>query len=89
MRRVWRVAPRAVRRSLSLALLAVSSSALADDAIHAPPRSASLTWDGVNHSYLYATVSYRDVVSADIKAKLTRGLPTTIVFTANLRSDGG
>lgn len=88
MRRLWRFAPKAVRQSLLLTLLAVPNSALADDTIHAPPRSASLTWDGVNHSYLYATVSYRDVVNADIKAKLTRGLPTTIVFTANLSRVG-
>jgi hypothetical protein len=35
-----------------------------------------------------ASVSYRDVVDANIRKKLSRGLPTTIVMTATLHSPG-
>ena len=52
-----------------------------------PQRDARLTW---NHqkTQLYMDVSYRDIVDAEIRQKLSRGLPTTIVLTGTVHQVG-
>ena len=52
-----------------------------------PPRDARYTW---NHqkTQLYMDVSFRDIVDAEIRKKLSRGLPTTIVLTAAVHQVG-
>jgi hypothetical protein len=57
--------------------------ARADDA-RLPIRTARLLWDDVKHSKLALTVAFRDVIDKEIQSKLSRGLPTTILFTAGL-----
>lgn len=46
-----------------------------------PPRFAVYEWDA-DQRFLYATLSYRDVVDASLRQKLQKGLPTTILFSA-------
>lgn len=46
-----------------------------------PPRWASYEWDA-DQRLLYATLSYRDVMDDALRAKLKKGLPTTILFSA-------
>lgn len=48
-----------------------------------PPRPARLEWDTARRRVLMS-VSYRDVIDAEIRKKLTRGLPTTIVMTGTV-----
>jgi hypothetical protein len=62
----------------ALALL-VPRRALAQEA----PRPAGFDWDHTKRE-LFVSVSYRDVVDEEIRRKLSRGLPTTIVFTGTL-----
>jgi hypothetical protein len=52
-----------------------------------PGRNASFEWDASRRS-LYVTVAYRDVVDDQIKQKLNRGLPTTIVMTGTVHRSG-
>jgi hypothetical protein len=58
-------------------------SAKADDG-QLPIRSARLFWDDAKHVKLSLTVGFRDVLDKEIQSKLSRGLPTTILFTAGL-----
>jgi hypothetical protein len=51
-------------------------------------RTAKLGWDDAKHRKLSLTVTFRDVIDEEIQAKLTRGLPTTILFTAGLYATG-
>lgn len=46
-----------------------------------PPRPAVYEWDS-DERFLYATLSYRDVMDATLRQKLQKGLPTTILFSA-------
>jgi hypothetical protein len=73
-------------RALLLAALFVARPALADDE-PPPPRAASFEWDA-DQRFLYATLSYRDVMDAELRGKLSRGLPTTIVFSAAVYAVG-
>lgn len=46
-----------------------------------PTRDVSFEWDA-EAKLLYLTAAFRDVVDPELQAKLSRGLPTTIVLTA-------
>lgn len=46
-----------------------------------PTRKAALSWDAGNQQLL-ASLDFRDVIDAEIRTKLQRGLPTRILFTA-------
>jgi hypothetical protein len=50
-------------------------------------RDAALEWD-TDKSLLYLDMSFRDVVDASIRTKLSRGLPTTIVLAATIQRAG-
>lgn len=68
--------------ALLLALLALSlPSAAAGQARPVATRDVLLEWDA-EAKLLYLTVGFRDVIDAELRAKLSRGLPTTIVLTA-------
>jgi hypothetical protein len=70
---------------LSLTLLSFTRPALADDP--PAPRAASFEWDSAKRE-LYVSVAFRDVIDDEIRRKLSRGLPTTIVFTGTLYRRG-
>jgi hypothetical protein len=72
--------------TIALATMASAGRAIAQDA---PVRKqASFSWD--DRQMLHVTVNYRDVVDPATSAKLTGGLPTTIVMRAYLfRESGG
>jgi hypothetical protein len=83
-----------VRRGLTLfialfclagALLALPASAQEKEA--PPRREVRFDWDTPGRKLLL-DVSFRDAIDSDILRKLTRGLPTTIVFTATLYRAG-
>lgn len=46
-----------------------------------PTRKAALSWD-TGSQQLLASLDFRDVIDAEIRTKLQRGLPTRILFTA-------
>ena len=50
-------------------------------------RDATFEWD-IDKGLLYLNMSFRDVVDAGVRSKLSRGLPTTIVLTATLQRAG-
>ena len=76
--------PALVRRWLLPALLLVVAPAVARaQAAAAPTRDALLEWDA-EAKVLYLSTSFRDVIDPELQAKLTRGLPTTIVLTATI-----
>jgi hypothetical protein len=54
-----------------------------------PPvqRDVDLSWD-TDKSLLYLDIGFRDVLDANIRNKLSRGLPTTIVLTATIQKAG-
>ncbi len=54
-----------------------------------PPvqRDVELAWD-TDRSVLYLDMTFRDVLDATIRAKLSRGLPTTIVLAATIQRAG-
>ena len=52
-----------------------------------PARDVLFQW-GPGYEKLYVGVSYRDAIDGQIREKLGRGLPTTIVFTAALFRSG-
>lgn len=49
-------------------------------------RSAHFVWDSPARNRLYVNVSFRDAMDGSIQEKLRRGLPTTIVMTATVRT---
>jgi hypothetical protein len=49
-----------------------------------PIRAARLIWDDPAHAKMSVTVAFRDVLDKEIQSKLSRGLPTTILFTAGV-----
>jgi len=63
----------------SLVVVLVSRRAVAQE----KPRPANFDWDHTRRE-LFVSVSYRDVIDDEIRRKLSRGLPTTIVFTGTL-----
>ncbi len=80
----------AVRAALLAAfvVLSVSGQATAQEQDKGPPpRDARFTWDASKTS-LFVSVSFRDVVDANIRRKLSRGLPTTIVLTGTIHRPG-
>ncbi len=85
-------ARRRLRRWLGHALIGTMvlwpNLAFADDATLGATRDAKLTWEGTGSERLLADLSFRDAVDSEIRDKLTRGLPTTIVFTATLHRPG-
>jgi hypothetical protein len=83
-------ARRSVLQLLVIGLLAVSSVLLSKSAAAADapvPRMASFEWDAAKRE-LFVSVTFRDVVDDDIRLKLSRGLPTTIVFTGTMYRHG-
>ena len=62
--------------------LALPRAAHADEIIDlTQPRDTTFAWDE-RHNALYATLAFRDAIDEATRAKLTRGLPTEILFTA-------
>lgn len=51
-------------------------------------RAARLQWEDPRLSQLSLTVPFREVLTPEIQAKLTRGLPTSILFTAAVYAKG-
>jgi hypothetical protein len=85
----WRSAVRAVIVAVSVLLSAAPISAQAAPAPQRlPPRAGEFRWDSAARRALYLTVGFRDAVDAEIRHKLTRGLPTTIVMTATVYAVG-
>lgn len=65
----------------SMFMVAARGAAQEKSEAESPPRDVRFNWD-TSRSAVYVAVSYRDVVDESIRRKLSRGLPTTIVFTA-------
>ena len=61
--------------------------ARADEPPPPTPRTASFEWDETKRE-LFVSLAFRDVVDEEIRRKLSRGLPTTIVFTGTLYRRG-
>jgi len=92
-------APRSVRDRLSgivavllgVALFMSSRAAFAEDAPTAEKKPALLPaqfeWDSARGE-LFVTMKFRDLIDDEIQRKLSRGLPTTIVFTGTLYRRG-
>jgi hypothetical protein len=79
-RRAWLV--------LWLALLCVLAPAGARaQAATVQSRDVLFEWDA-EAKQLYLSVGFRDVVDPELQSKLSRGLPTTIVFTAAVYRSG-
>jgi hypothetical protein len=82
--------PRRLGRLLALlafVLLAVPAVARAQ-AKPVQTRDALFEWDA-EAKLLYLSIGFRDVIDPELQAKLSRGLPTTIVFTAAIYRGGG
>ena len=52
-----------------------------------PTRDVLFEWDA-EAKVLYLSTGFRDVIDSELQAKLTRGLPTTIVLTAAIYKAG-
>jgi len=81
------------KRALGLLLSALIAFwpnwALADGESQGATRDAKLVWEGpAGKERLVTDLTFRDVVDSEIRDKLSRGLPTTIVFTATLHRVG-
>jgi hypothetical protein len=72
--------------SLLFALLA-APAALAQAPKDSVLRPALLEWD-LDDKLLYFNMNFRDVLDGSLRAKLSRGLPTTIVLTAAIYRAG-
>jgi len=69
-------------------LLSMPGTAAAQAEPPAPvQREAELSWD-TDRGLLYLDMTFRDVLDAGIRGKLSRGLPTTIVLTATVQRAG-
>jgi hypothetical protein len=79
------------QRWLAATLVALSLLALpALAGAQTPPittRDVLFEWDS-EAKLLYLTVGFRDVIDPELRAKLSRGLPTTIVLTAAVYRSG-
>jgi hypothetical protein len=73
--------------AVALLLLHSAGTAFAQEKKDPPPRDVRFAWNQTR-SLLYVTVSFRDVIDAGIRKKLSRGLPTTIVLTATIYEAG-
>lgn len=76
-----------VRVLLVLAAVLGAGAARAQAEPAVVQRDAALEWD-TDKSLLYLDMSFRDVVDASIRTKLSRGLPTTIVLAATIQRAG-
>lgn len=72
---------------LVLGSLLVPTPAAAQAEPEVVQRPARLEWDQ-DRRLLYLSLGFRDVVDGGIRAKLSRGLPTTIVLTATMYRPG-
>jgi hypothetical protein len=70
-----------------LAALAVGRVASAQAEPNPVQRDVDLSWD-TDRGLLYLDMSFRDVIDAGIRSKLSRGLPTTIVLAATIQAAG-
>jgi hypothetical protein len=68
-------------------VLFLAGSAGAQAELPVTQRDAAFEWDA-DQSLLYLDMSFRDVVDATIRTKLSRGLPTTIVLAATVQRAG-
>lgn len=85
----WRTAARTLFVALSVLLSAAPLFAQTKPVPQRlPPRAGELRWDSPAKRALYLTVGFRDAVDGEIRRKLTRGLPTTIVMTATVYGVG-
>lgn len=73
--------------ALALLLLAVFPARAGAQARPIATRDVLLEWDA-EARLLYMSVGFRDVVDQELQAKLSRGLPTTIVLTATIHRAG-
>jgi len=80
-RRLWRAFVLVV-----LVLLVLPAGARAQ-AKTIPTRDVLFEWDA-EAKLLYLSTTFRDVIDPELQAKLTRGLPTTIVLTAAIYRSG-
>lgn len=74
-------------RWLALLLLLLPAAALAQ-AKPVATRDVTFEWDA-EAKLLYLSATFRDVIDPELQAKLSRGLPTTIVLTAAIYRVGG
>lgn len=72
---------------LAFVLLALPAVARAQ-AKPVQTRDALFEWDA-EAKLLYLSIGFRDVIDPELQAKLSRGLPTTIVFTAAIYRGAG
>ncbi|MCC6900724.1 MAG: hypothetical protein IT377_17215 [Polyangiaceae bacterium] len=77
---------RALAAAGAACLIGLAGPALAQEKKD-PPRDARYSW---NHqkTQLYMDLSFRDIVDTEIRKKLSRGLPTTIVLTGTVHQVG-
>lgn len=78
----------ALRCLLVLALILIPGHASAEGEIIGAARDAKMTWEGAEPTRLLTDLSFREIVDDEIRSKMSRGLPTTIVFTATLHRPG-
>jgi hypothetical protein len=84
-----RCAPRFARPGALLAFLLIGGLARAAAAQEEPPpRDVAFEWNP-SRTQLYVDVKFRDAIDAEIRRKLSRGLPTSIVLTAAVYRAGG
>lgn len=72
----------------SLVVTLAPGLAVADEDARIAMRSARLQWEDAKATQLSLSVAFREVIAQDIQAKLTRGLPTSILLTAGLYAKG-
>jgi hypothetical protein len=79
-----------LRRLLTLAVFALLTLPVAAraQAKAVQTRDALFEWDA-EAKLLYLSLGFRDVIDPELQAKLSRGLPTTIVLTAAIYRAGG
>ncbi|MFO0565413.1 MAG: hypothetical protein U0263_07110 [Polyangiaceae bacterium] len=86
-------ARRATLVAWALAALVLGAILLRAPVVHAqekkdpPPRDARFVWNA-QKTQLYVDLAFRDVIDAEIRKKLSRGLPTTIVLTGTVHLPG-
>ena len=73
--------------ALSLSLAIPSLARAQEQPPPAPAREARFEWDAARH-WLFVTVAFRDVADSAVLRKLTLGLPTTIIMTGLLYTQG-
>jgi hypothetical protein len=83
----WRLLRLYLAALALIASLAWGASARAQSETAVVSRDAGFEWD-TDRGLLYLNMSFRDVVDAGVRSKLSRGLPTTIVLTATLQRAG-